>query len=541
MMLSGIVLVIACLNLANMLLARGAARRKELAVRIAIGAARSRVVRQLLTESALLAGAGAILGLVFSYWATRTFTSSLTSGLPFQLTLSAAPDVPVLAVTIACATLGTIAFGLGPALGLSRRDLVADLKDRSGDGARSGRRVNVRNALVAAQIALSLTLLTAGGIFARTTTQAAAGRPGYAYDHLILGLADTKLAGVEDTHIAPTYQEILARVRAMPGVTAASIASNVPFGDSQEGRSMERIGPSDRGPARVRGYRVIGADYFRMLGLSMRRGREFTALEESSSGAPAVALIDEALARELFEGVDPIGQMIRVARDPRDHESVAGEPMEIVGIAPPLREEMLQRAPVSHVYVPSGRDVRSGMYVQVRLARGADARAALDGLRVQIREVNAAMPILRLTSMQAFHDSSLELWALKATAYAFTLLGALAMLLAAVGVYGVRAYTVALRTREFGIRMALGASPGRVLGLVLRDGAVLTAVGLALGLPLGLVVSLGLRSVFVDVGGIDLVVLAASMLVLAVAATLAGAVPARRATRIEPVKALSAE
>jgi predicted lysophospholipase L1 biosynthesis ABC-type transport system permease subunit len=254
-----------------------------------------------------------------------------------------------------------------------------------------------------------------------------------------------------------------------------------------------------------------------------------------------VAIIDEALGRELFAGVDPIGQMIRVARDTRDPASVAGQPMEIVGIAPPLREEMLQPEPVSHVYVPSGRDIRPGMYVQVRLANGADERIALDRLRTQIRQVNADVPILRLASMQAFHDTSLELWALKATAYAFSLLGALAMVLAAVGVYGVRAYTVALRTREFGIRMALGASPRRVLGLVLRDGAVLTAIGLGLGLPLGLLVSLGLRSVFVDVGGIDLVVLAVSMLVLAIAATLAGAVPARRATRIEPVKALSVE
>jgi hypothetical protein len=292
---------------------------------------------------------------------------------------------------------------------------------------------------------------------------------------------------------------------------------------------------------RARGYRVIGADYFRMLGLSMRRGREFTAIEESSADAPAVAIIDDALARDLFDSVDPIGQMIRLAADPRDPASVAGRPLEIVGIAPPIREEMLQPAPVSHVYVPSGRDVRSSMYVQVRLAEGADERAGLDGLRAHIREVNAAVPILRLTSMQAFHDSSLELWALKAVAYAFTLLGVLAMLLAAVGVYGVRAYTVALRTREFGIRMALGASPRRVLGLVLRDGATLTTVGLALGLPLGLLVSLGLRSVFVDVGGIDAVVLAASMFVLAVAATLAGVIPARRATRIQPVKALSAE
>ena len=273
----------------------------------------------------------------------------------------------------------------------------------------------------------------------------------------------------------------------------------------------------------------------------MRRGREFTAIEEASANAPAVAIIDEALAHELFAGVDPIGQLIRVARDVRDPASAAGEPMEIVGIAPPLREELLQPAPVSHVYVPSGRDIRPGMYVQLRLANGADERTAIDRLRTQIREVNANVPILRLASMQAFHDASLELWALKATAYAFSLLGALAMVLAAVGVYGVRAYTVALRTREFGIRMALGASPRRVLGLVLRDGAVLTAAGLGLGLPLGLLVSLGLRSVFVDVGGIDLVVLAVSMLVLAIAATLAGAVPARRATRIEPVKALSAE
>ena len=218
----------------------------------------------------MLAGAGAMLGLVFSYWATRVFLASLTSGLPFNVNLSAAPDIPVLVVTIACATLGTIAFGLGPALGLSRRDLIADLKDRSGDGARSGRRrVNVRNALVAAQIALSLTLLTAGGIFARTTPMRRRGRPGYSYDHLILGLADTRLAGVEEAGQRLSIRKSSLACERQPACHGCIYRVETCHSETpRKAGRWSAVGPSERGPVRARGYRVIGADYFRMLGLS---------------------------------------------------------------------------------------------------------------------------------------------------------------------------------------------------------------------------------------------------------------------------------
>ena len=542
--LSGIVLVIACLNIANMLLARGAARRQEVAVRMALGAGRARVVRQLLTESALLAVAGGALGLLFNYLAAKSLVASMASALPFTINLTATPDLSVILGTFGTALTATLLFGLGPALGLSRRDLIADLRDRSREGSVRKRRLNTRNVLVVAQIALSLALLTSGGVFARTTLVAASGRPGYSYERLILASTDTRMAGTIDRPATESYTAIMTGVRSMPGLEAASISSSIPFGESQEGRQMERVGPGGPGAVRARSFRVIGANYFKTLGLGLKTGREFSAAEETSAGAPQVAIIDELMARELFGSAGAagaLGQMIRVARDENDPASSPGAPMEIVGIAPPLREELLQDGPVPHVYVPAGRHMRSTMFVQVRLAPGVNEQAALDELRRTLRRVSPELPILSITSMQAFHDTNIELWALQAGAYAFAGIGVLAMLLATVGVYGVRAYMVALRTREIGIRMALGATPRGVLGLVLREGAWLTGAGLAIGVPLGLMASVALRSVFVGIGGVDLVALIVSTSVLGAAATLAGAVPARRATRVQPVKALAAD
>ena len=514
--LSGLVLVIACLNIANMLLARGAARRKEIAVRLALGARRSRIIWQLLTESLLLAAAGGALGLLFSYWTMRIFLSSLGSALPFTLTLNPAPDWAVLAATIVFTAIGTVAFGLGPALGLSRRDLVGDLKDRSQAGAGSRRRFNAKNVMVITQVALSLALLTAGGVFTRTTSTAAAGRPGFEYDGLILTRLDTKLAGLDPTGATATYRELMSRVRAQSGVTAASVASTIPFGDSVEGRLIERVGLEAHPPVRARAYRTVGADYFASLGLKLVKGREFTPAEESSAGGSSVAIVDEALASRLFEETDPIGQMIRVARDSGDFATAAGDPMEIVGVAPPIREEMLDHSVVAHVYIPFGHHYRSDMFIQARLAPGADQRTGLDRLRSTLREINPRVPILSSSTMQAFHDGSLELWALNTTSAAFTALGVMAMLIASIGVYGVRAYIVSQRTREIGIRMALGAGRSEVLRMVLKDGAFLTLTGLAIGLPLALLVSVALRSVFVDVGGVDVVVLIVASIVLAV-------------------------
>jgi predicted permease len=540
MTLSGIVLLVACLNIANMLLARGTSRRKELAVRLALGAGRARVIRQLLTESLLLAVAGAAFGLVLSYWATHALAVSLAAALPFTLTVDAGPNVPVLLATMAFTTVGTLAFGLGPALTLSRRDVMADLKDRGGDGS-SGRRFGARNLMVIGQVALSLALLTGGGLFVRPAFKAADGNPGYSYDRLLVASVNTTLAGLNEPQGRLAYGEVLDRVRAMPGVTAASFASSVPFGDSVEGRLIEQVGASGAEPARARAYRIIGADYFTTLGLTMIRGRDFTMGEERSASAPRVAIVDQVMARRLFGDADPIGRMIRTVRETGELESPAGEPMEIVGIAPPLREELLDRAPVPHVYVPFGRDSRARMHVEVRLAPGVDPSAAAESLRQAIRSANAQLPILTLSTMQALHDNSIELWALMSGARLFAGLGLLAALLASIGIYGVKSYTVARRTREIGIRMALGASSHQVLMMILRDSFFLAGMGLAAGLPLAALVSIGFRSVFVEIGGVDVAILMVATLALGATALLAGAVPARRATKIQPLTALRAD
>ena len=537
--LSGIVLIIACLNIANMLLARGATRHKELALRIALGARRSRVVRQLLTESVLLASAGAGLGLLLSFWATRALAASLAGALPFTVTFSTTPDATVLLATVAFTAVSTIAFGLGPALRLSRRDLVADLKDRSGEAASTGRWFSARNLIVVGQVALSLAMLTASGIFACTAVGATTANPGFAYDRMFVARLEGMLAGFNEDRGRSSFTSVLGRVRSLPGVQAASLTSSMPYSDSVEGAQFELVGESNRQPVRARAYRVIGADYFGALGLRMVRGREFTRAEEESSLAPRVAIVDEAFAAQLLAGRDPIGQMIRVPPD--EAGSAPGEPMEIVGVAPPLREELLDRAPVPHVYVPSGRNYRPHVFAIVRMTTAADDLAMLDVLRKTIRSADASLPIVSLSTMKAFHSGSLELWGLQAGGWLFTVLGILALLLAVIGVYGVKSYVVAQRTREIGIRMALGASSRDVLGLVLRDGFRLTALGIAMGVPLAMLVSLAFAQVFVDIGGLDAGVIATATLVLVAAATLASGVPARRATRVAPVTALRTE
>jgi putative ABC transport system permease protein len=231
--------------------------------------------------------------------------------------------------------------------------------------------------------------------------------------------------------------------------------------------------------------------------------------------------------------------MIRVP--PTAAGSVPGEPMEIVGIAPPLREELLDRAPVPHVFVPSGRNYRAGMFAIVRMTTAGDDLATLDVLRKTIRSADASLPIVSLSTMKAFHTGSLELWALQAGGWLFTVLGVVALLLAVIGVYGVKSFVVSQRTREIGIRMALGASSRDVLGLVLRDGFRLTALGVAIGVPLAMLVSLAFTQVFVEIGGLDTGVIGAATIVLIVAATIASGVPARRATRVEPLTALRTE
>jgi predicted permease len=537
--LSGVVLLIACLNIANMLLARGAARRKEVALRLALGAARGRIIRQLLTEGILLAAAGAAAGLVLAYWAVRMMTTSMAAVMPLSLTLDPRPDVAVLAATMLFAIGSTLLFGLGPALKLSRRDLVTDLKGGAADGDGLRRWFSGRNVLVVGQIALSLTLLTAGGLFAGAAIRAGQSDPGFGYRGALLAHADTGVAGMDDARSREAYRGMLARVRALPGIEAAGLASTVPFGDTRDGRRVETLEASLEPREAV--HRVISSGYFRSLGLAMRYGREFTDAETDSSDAPHVAIIDEALGERLFPGRNPVGESIRFAPPRGEPSATPGPTMLIVGVAPPLREEVTARAPEPHVYVPFGRHARSEMHLHVRTAGAMDPAVALGALRDELRASAPAVPLLSLTTMQAFHDRSLQLWILNAGGVLFMGLGLLALGLAVVGVYGVKSYVVSSRTREIGIRMALGAQARDVVWLVLRDGGALTAAGLLLGLPLAIGVAFALRAVMAGFTAIDPPVFAGAVVLLAGAALTASYVPARRATHVAPLAALRTE
>ena len=548
MAVSGVVLVIACLNIANMLLARGAVRRKEIAIRIAIGGGRGRVVRQLVTESFLLALIGSSAGLVLAFWATDLLFGSLVGILPLTLTFDAKPDATIVLVTTAIAAMATIIFGIGPALRISRADLATDLKSQAGSNAVAGSRsaFSARNVLVVGQIALSLALLCTGGLFARGALNAAAADPGYAYDRLLLVSLDPSMAAYDESRGRTAYRGVLERVRGIAGVEAASFVSTVPFGDFHEGMPVEAVGaPVPEAGRRSPTYRIIGSDYFRALGLRMVRGREFTSGEEESSLAPRVAIVDEILARRLFPNQDPMGQMIRLSRRAIEARGTAaandGEPMQIIGIAPPVRDNITDREPVPHLYVPSGRHYRASMHLHVRVAPTGSEPDVLSAIRRELRQFDSALPVLDLMSMQQFHDRSLELWAVSAGGKVVISLGTLALILAVVGVYGVKSYVVSQRTREIGIRMALGARPTEVLWLVLSHGVSLTAVGIAIGLPLAALIGMASRSLLYNVSPIDPVVFAIGPVTLTIAALFAAWLPARRATRVTPVTALRVE
>jgi predicted permease len=540
MALAGVVLFIACLNIANMLLARGASRRKELAIRLAVGGGRGRIVRQLLTEGLLLALGGAVAGLVLAFWATRALVLSFQSVLPLALQFDPRPDAVVTSATIAVAIVATVLFGLGPALKLSRVDLLTDLKEGASDGLPLlGRRFSGRNVMVVGQIALSLMLLSAGGLFARGALKAAAANPGFDYDRELLVTIDPALVQYDEARGRAAHRDALARIRALPGVEAASLASSVPFGEYHEGRMMERVGGDGAAPARGEAiFRIVGSDYFRSLGLSMRRGREFTPVEEDSPNAPRVAIVDERFARRLFGDADPIGQPIRFAK----REDLQGEfdstPLTIVGVAAPIRDELFDHEGGPAVYVPAGRFYRSMANIHVRAAHAGGEATLLAGIRRQLQELDPRLPVLEATTMASFHDESIQLWAVRTGGRLFLVFGVLALGLAVVGLYGVKSYVVSQRTREIGVRMALGADPRSVLWMVLKEGAVLAAVGIALGLPLAALLGKLLSGLLYDVKPLDPVVFVSAPLLLALAAIVATWLPARRATRVTPLTAL---
>jgi predicted permease len=542
--LAAAVLLTSCLNLANMMLAFGSARQKEIAIRLAVGGGRGPIVRQLLVQGLVLAVAGGLVGLVVASWATELLVAGMGSVLPFAISFDVSADYRVVLATFTFCALATISFGLLPALRLTRPDLLTSLKDQAGEiSGRLTGRITVRGALVTAQIALSLALLVLSGLFVRGAVAGASADPGFTIDPLVVAEIDPRLGGYDDVKSAETQRAVLARLRGTPGIEAASAASILPFGEYSTSTVVQREGPRLRNedPA-ARGKLVypqeytIGADYFRTLGVSMLRGREFTAAEEAGVGGTPPVVIDKALADRLFPNEDPIGQILQFGADART--TAADKPMEIVGVAPTLRHDLFAAEPEPHVYLPSGGSQSTRMFVYARAAAPQDGDAIAAGVREQLRVVDPQMPVSSVRSFRSKHEGSAQVWLLRSGAKMFLTLGLAAAFVAVVGLYGVRSYLVSRRTREFGVRMAIGAAPVDVMRLVMREAAQTTIIGVAIGLVLGALLGMGMSSVIYQVSPFDPLTLAGAAGVLAAASFVASAIPARRAAKILPMTAL---
>ena len=537
--MAGVVLLIACLNLANMLLARSASRRREMAIRLSLGGGRGRVVRQLLTEGFVLSVGGGAVGLVVAVWAAGALVGSIGSVLPFGVAVGIGVDWRVVLGTLGFCLLGTLFFGLGPAWQMTRGDIVGDLKQQSNPEPRRGRGLPApRDLLIVGQVALSLALLTAGGLFLRGAVAASSADPGFAFERGLLLETDPSLAGYDEVQGRTVYRDLLPRLRALPGVDAVSMASMVPFGSFSESRGVVPVGADDQG-VRAASFTLVADDYFRAVGLSMLRGREFTRAEAEGGSGSAAMIVDETFARALWPNADPLGQVVRL----RQHNGELGDVLTVVGVAPGRRSGISDQQPTPHVYLPAGAEYRGNMYVHVRLAEPgrAAANAMLRQVRQAVRGFDARLPILSLQTLEDFRAAGIGLWTVQAGAAVFSTFGGLALFLAVVGLYGVKSYVVSQRTREIGLRMALGAERGDVLWLALRGGLVMTGAGLLFGVLLSVATARLLAGFLYEVRTFDPLVFALAPMLLAGSVLMASYLPARRATRVSPMEALRQE
>jgi predicted permease len=531
MAIAGMVLVVACLNLANLQLARGSVRRREIAVRLALGGSRRRIVRQLLVEGAMLATVAGAAALGIAWWVAVRITSSVSSLLQRDVSIDVAPDARLLTLIAAASIVSAVVVCLGPALKLSRPDVVSALKQTGPLPAARRRLVSVPGLLVGVQVALSLALLVAAGVFARASLNAASGDPGFALEDGVLAEIDGGLAGLDEAETRALYSRVLDRLRSLPDVRAASAASIVPFGPMRDGRMVRRNGASVGAT-----FTVIGSGYFETLGLRVLAGRDFTAVEEQRATEP-VAIVDQALAARLFPGQSPLGELVQLSR----FDAVESEALRIVGVVPSVRDDILG-TDQEHVYVPFGRNFRTGMTFHVRTAPGREA-ATLARVREAVASVDARLPVLTVRTIAALRDDHPSLFAVRLGSLLFAAFGVIALLLSAAGLYGLRAYLVTQRTRELGIRMALGATRGGVVGQLLKEAAATAAFGVAAGfaVALGLVQVLRQSEMLYRVSAVDPLVFTVAPLVLVAAITLASYIPALRALRIDPAVALRPE
>jgi len=526
MSMVGVVLLIACANVANLLLARTTARQKEISLRLALGANRARIIRQQFVESGLLALAGTVVGLVLAWWTGAMLIRALP-GDPAARTLSADPDVRVTLFALAVGILTAFVFGIVPALQATRATVTSALKEDSGSVSGGGRQARLRRTLVIAQVALSMLLLAGAGLFARSLYNLKAVDPGFRVDHLVAFSIDPSLSGYDGDRLTTLYQRLQAELTAVPGVHSVSMSEN----GALTGNDWQMT-------IRVDGYQIkegedmnprvdgVGPRYFETMGVPLVSGREFT--DRDVKGAPRVAIINETMAKYFFEGSSPIGRRFGFARG-------SATDIEIVGVVKDVRSLDLRDQAPRFVYIPYAQDESvTQLTYYVRAAR--DARAMPTALRQAVQRIDANLPIFDMKSMQVQVDESL--FVERMVAVLSVAFGALATLLAAIGLYGVMSYAVTRRTREIGIRMALGAERRRVLWLVLKEVAVMSVVGIVGGLAAALWLTRQVQAQLFGLAPTDPATLTVAALLLGLIALAAGYFPARRATTIDPLVSL---
>jgi putative ABC transport system permease protein len=532
------VLLIACANIANLLLARGAARSREIAIRAAIGAGRGHPLRQALTESLVLAVAGGLLGLLLGHWGVAMLAAFGPEDVPRLA--QARVDGPVLGFAIGLTAVSGLIFGLAPSLRTSAWSPQEALKEGGRSGSRAGSRDRLRSMLVVAEIALALVLLTGAGLLIRSAIALNGVDPGFDPRGVIAGRVSLPAADyATPEQVTRAFERIEERLAALPGVASGALVSAAPLEDGNSNGLVPEGRPVDIASSINSLMRLVTPAYFATMGIELVRGRAFTTGDKR--GGPLVMVVNESLAREAFPGQDPIGKRIACCEAGPD-----GSPgwKEVVGVVSDVRAEGLDEEPVPEFYLPMVQAPGAAwewtdrtMTVAVRARE--DAIPLMVPLRRAVAEVDAGLPLYNLGTMQGRMTDSLA--QSRFSTMLLTVFGAIALILAAIGVYGVISYGVTQRTQEIGIRMALGARHADVLAMVVRHGAVLAGIGLAVGLAGALALSSMLASLLFQVSPTDPPTFAAGTLVLSAVAVLAAAVPARRAARTDPMVALRNE
>jgi putative ABC transport system permease protein len=524
----GLVLLIACANVANLLLARAVEREKEIALRVALGAERGRLVRQLLTESVLLALMGGLVGLIIAFWSRDLLWSFRPPFLPDN-SVDLSLDGGVLLFTLGVALATGVVFGLVPSLQASSPDLKTTLQEGGRRGTSGTSKAWLRSSLVVAEIALALITLVGAGLFVRSMQNAQQIDPGFDTENLFVFFINTTTAGYDLAQSDQFFDELLQRTRAMPGVEEAALSQNFPLGGGflrsvfPEGKTM------DPDATVLTTTNPVSPGYFRTMGIPVLRGRDFDSTDDESG--PWVAIVNEAMAERFWPGEQVLGQRYTFFADPG--EPYYQQPIEIVGVVENKLLNLGQPAqPI--VYMPYKQWMGPGWTVNVRTA--GDPSAVIGAVQGLVREIDANVPVNALTTVE--DNLAQQLWAPRMGAAMLSIFGLLALGLAMVGIYGVMANSVDQRVHEMGIRMALGAGRGQVVGLIVRQGMTLVGAGVAAGLIAAVALSRFVENMLFDMGAFDPVtfaVVAGGLLVIALAAIY---LPARRLTRLDPAIAL---